>query len=1705
MAATDGVGGVPRLKTVLSQYPSALRINTHGFIGSGAMFAKSAGTVETDVLSTIFHATGFGTRELGLGVSRLASNVVARAGTTAVLASTWSFASRSSLFTGVKPYTVLSAVDSVTNAAVRIGVVTLGNPAICTVANCNDLTGPVLRPSLNATTRLRELVAQLTAMESVQLVVAIGTSASPSAAAAELALAHTVPGIDVVLLGATAAALPGVASPANFPWITTNAAGGHPLHVALLPGDSGAAVGIVHLDGITSATSPLTSIVTVSGARVALSCPDPAATTCVQPDSATQTDITNRLAALVSASSSFSLSLGSALRASACASNTECALGALVARAVRSTGSCSASLVTVAPLVNVTTRDAGTSLSWDDLRAVYPANDAVGVAMVSTLDLVDWVTWARASDGFAQASGLAVTLNAAGAIIDVAVGGTSVVTGDQARTITVCTTGSMLARMPDALRARLAADAWNINVIDAMYLAYVGSPSAFTFAPEGTWTVSSASQATAVVTGTCTYNASATLAGSPKPAASQQEQCTGIRLGADFTHELFAPGGGAQQLVAMALNLTLPDFTGGDAAYIASSPSAPPAVTLTSSGIATAPFAPAYVRIVYTGRRISSAPVTIAATGLTACPDGYIPLGSNACEACPAGSYRNGTLSWCAPCPAGTVASATGSTSCTPCSAGSVAASAGQSTCSACPAAMYAPAMGLSACLACTAPRIRASNALCVCPIDGHVFDPSTGACTAPGVMSSIAITSSFLAGAAGLLIFATVVSVYMWSKKRPRSSSGGSGSKGSGRTPRSVIQSQQQAQLSSQIQNQLSSSAAASQLSGGGVDAQLDAPIKRAIDILQMLKASTVSARLKKQIDHVVAILVAGDMFSPQLDQLEGEDMDDEVKEWLATTIVGKRTSTTSDTRAVVGTATRMHATVGRVANAGSIPFEQPASLVADAIPAIEYLANDVFRLGTLHTTRVREMLEASHQWDFDIFAFTEATNGHPLLFLSYYMIKKLKLLEEIKGVEEIILLQYLDEIELTYQDNPYHNAIHAADMTQAMWVFLHDERLAGACSPLELFAVILACAMHDVDHPGVTNAFIVKSRHPLALLYSDTSVLEFHHAATGISVAERRGLFKKMGPSYEDLRKMIIELVMATDMAKHFEFLNKFKSQLAAATAESQSNATGASAGSGAPASPSSANTAVNSPTGGGGGSPATPTGSSAAGSPPSEGVMLKLDKPEIKVLVLIIAMKCSDLNNPTRPRPTSLEWTGRIMEEFYVQGDQERALNLPISKFMDRMSQADENVAKCQTSFIDVIVSPLYQVWTSYLRSSVTNSIMANVHANRHYWSQGARSRDNLTNSPSMAAGGGGSKFTVNGSTNIVASGLVSGAFPASAAGSRSNFHFRKERSASFTGSTGTTGAAVRGVRPIPLPASSAPGSGAVGGSRSDSHGSTASSLGSTGTSIASIRTNNTGHASLRFRSTSEYTHGAINYNAFHYGFTAADAAGGGGGSGQGADGQTAGDEPGVPLGAGNGPTVSSILANITEDSNSSLAKTQGSSALDSTATALDVVSMEGGVGSVSSSHAGIPTSMPALETAGGGGGGGLRIAAPSNRRSSFSSTASAEYATSRRGSIGGAPPPMTLPGATAAVPSPAAPVPVRRGSASLQGLRALPRAISSQGAIGMPNVILEEEDGVHEDPSRPAAQGKEAVQPSAAAEAPVPILVDEPPRITPSLQP
>ena len=94
---------------------------------------------------------------------------------------------------------------------------------------------------------------------------------------------------------------------------------------------------------------------------------------------------------------------------------------------------------------------------------------------------------------------------------------------------------------------------------------------------------------------------------------------------------------------------------------------------------------------------------------------------------------------------------------------------------------------------------------------------------------------------------------------------------------------------------------------------------------------------------------------------------------------------------------------------------------------------------------------------------------------------------------------------------------------------------------------SAIFAAAIHDVDHPGLTNQFLINTSSELALMYNDESVLENHHLAVAFKLLQNPdcdifiNLTKKQR---QTLRKMVIDMVRF--IPKILLWLGKFTYQL-------------------------------------------------------------------------------------------------------------------------------------------------------------------------------------------------------------------------------------------------------------------------------------------------------------------------------------------------------------------------------------------------------------------------------------------------------------------------------------------------------------------------------------------------------------------------------
>ena len=76
-----------------------------------------------------------------------------------------------------------------------------------------------------------------------------------------------------------------------------------------------------------------------------------------------------------------------------------------------------------------------------------------------------------------------------------------------------------------------------------------------------------------------------------------------------------------------------------------------------------------------------------------------------------------------------------------------------------------------------------------------------------------------------------------------------------------------------------------------------------------------------------------------------------------------------------------------------------------------------------------------------------------------------------------------------------------------------------------------------------------MIRTKHPLAIRYSDQSVLENHHIATAFNLycLPKCNFIENIALNLQsENRRVIIESVLSTDISKHFSLLTELKTKL-------------------------------------------------------------------------------------------------------------------------------------------------------------------------------------------------------------------------------------------------------------------------------------------------------------------------------------------------------------------------------------------------------------------------------------------------------------------------------------------------------------------------------------------------------------------------------
>uniref|UniRef100_A0A672M9U1 Phosphodiesterase n=1 Tax=Sinocyclocheilus grahami TaxID=75366 RepID=A0A672M9U1_SINGR len=311
---------------------------------------------------------------------------------------------------------------------------------------------------------------------------------------------------------------------------------------------------------------------------------------------------------------------------------------------------------------------------------------------------------------------------------------------------------------------------------------------------------------------------------------------------------------------------------------------------------------------------------------------------------------------------------------------------------------------------------------------------------------------------------------------------------------------------------------------------------------------------------------------------------------------------------------------------------------------------------------------LEDLNKWGLNIFTVSEYSHNRPLTCIMYAIFQERDLLKTFKIPADTFVTYMMTLEDHYHQDVAYHNSLHAADVAQSTHILLSTPALDAVFTDLEILAAIFAAAIHDVDHPGVSNQFLINTNSELALMYNDESVLENHHLAVGFKLLQEdncdifQNLTKKQRQS---LRKMVIDMVLATDMSKHMSLLADLKTMVETKKVT-------------------------------------------------SSGVLL-LDNYTDRIQVLRNMVHCADLSNPTKSLELYRQWTDRIMDEFFHQGDRERERGMEISPMCDKHTAS---VEKSQVGFIDYIVHPLWETWADLVHPDAQD-ILDTLEDNRNWY--------------------------------------------------------------------------------------------------------------------------------------------------------------------------------------------------------------------------------------------------------------------------------------------------------------------------------------------------------------------------------------------------
>ncbi|KAI7898980.1 uncharacterized protein BX663DRAFT_555311 [Cokeromyces recurvatus] len=337
---------------------------------------------------------------------------------------------------------------------------------------------------------------------------------------------------------------------------------------------------------------------------------------------------------------------------------------------------------------------------------------------------------------------------------------------------------------------------------------------------------------------------------------------------------------------------------------------------------------------------------------------------------------------------------------------------------------------------------------------------------------------------------------------------------------------------------------------------------------------------------------------------------------------------------------------------------------------------------------------------------------NCNPTDLYSYLlgMFTKLNINETLK-ISQSQLLDFLIDVQHTYQNTPYHSFYHAVDIVIVLYYMIFDLEANKYLTNMDISLLLIAAICHDAGHAGYNNDYHVKLNTELATRYHHTSVLE------SLSVDITLELFRKHHLQFSSRQiDSIRKLILSTDMTFHYDLLmevtaledalscvqegeeekkDKDEEDLTVTPSETQQNdhhhLSSFSYDNDITTTEFIRNTMRYSTT----------------------THYLSLNDTQ-RLSFSRILLHAADISNTVRTWPISKQWSDLIVQEFFRQGDAEKAAQLEVSPGMDRDIVTQPGIS---IKFGDFVVRPYFEAFTGLLPKATI--FLNHLEENRKEW--------------------------------------------------------------------------------------------------------------------------------------------------------------------------------------------------------------------------------------------------------------------------------------------------------------------------------------------------------------------------------------------------